>query len=291
LKRSDLLILTKLPIHNLLLLVLFGLIPLYILGVQLKYNISIFNLKLPFYEWFGLAVCNTMYNYLLPARSGLALRALYLKKKYEFPYSKYLVFLAGANLINFLIASFIAVVVGLILSLKGQLEQKSLFFISISLLSSMSIIFFLLLKIKADNIKEKNKFFSILKSAAEGIQFFKNNFSKVKILCVLQIILILSLSFRLFFAFYILNIEISFIKILFIQSLIVFSMILSITPGNLGIKEGIIVYTAYLLGITFDEAFLGAVLDRIIDLFLIFVFGVFYSNKLLFKVNELNDTG
>jgi uncharacterized membrane protein YbhN (UPF0104 family) len=68
-------------------------------------------------------------------------------------------------------------------------------------------------------------------------------------------------------------------------------MILSITPGNLGIKEGIIVYTAYLLGITFDEAFLGAVLDRIIDLFLIFVFGVFYSNKLLFKVNELNDTG
>jgi uncharacterized membrane protein YbhN (UPF0104 family) len=64
---------------------------------------------------------------------------------------------------------------------------------------------------------------------------------------------------------------------------VAFSMVFSFTPGNIGIKEGIIGLSSNLLGISYDQALVGAILDRIIALLIVFSLGLFFSHKLLFR--------
>ena len=90
-------------------------------AVQFKIVAKIFSIELNFDEWFGLSSINTMYNYLLPGKAGLAVRGVYLKKKYNFPYSHSASILAGTYLITLLITSIVATVLGLWFFLQGQL--------------------------------------------------------------------------------------------------------------------------------------------------------------------------
>ena len=70
----------------------------------------------------------------------------------------------------------------------------------------------------------------------------------------------------------------------FINSMIAFSMGFSITPGNIGIKEGIIGLSSTLLDISFDQALLDALLDRVVAMILVFGLGLVFSRILIKEI-------
>ena len=89
------------------------------------------------------------------------------------------------------------------------------------------------------------------------------------------------MAIRLYVCFLALDYNVKFLEILIIRSIAEFSFLISIVPGNLGIKEGIIVFTAGIFNIQVDQAIAAAVLDRAISLVVIFGLGFIYSKILL----------
>ena len=273
----------------LIILLLITSLSLLFIAYIFKISISLFNIKFGFKYWFGLSIINSMYNYILPARGGMAIRAVYLKKKHNFPYAQYLSFTVGSYLLGFFTSSLIALLVSLILYLNYEIN---FLFIHLSLflfiLTSLAI--FIAIKIKPQNISENNKILKFFKNASEGLHFFKDKPRIIIEIILLRLILIIILSLRLYLSYYILNINIAFEKIILIEALVAFSIVLSIAPGNIGIQEGIIGLSASLLGLSFDQALMGAVLDRISSMIIIFIFGLIYSKVLIgeFKFNQLN---
>ena len=77
------------------------------------------------------------------------------------------------------------------------------------------------------------------------------------------------------------GVNVDFFTVLIIRSLVVFSMVISLTPGNFGISEGIIAFLAYQSGIDIEVAVLVATLDRFFSIMLNVVLGIFYHFKLI----------
>ncbi|MEA3494441.1 MAG: lysylphosphatidylglycerol synthase transmembrane domain-containing protein [Bacteroidota bacterium] len=284
-QRNDLMILIK--INPLLLSILLGvsILTVFFNALIFKTNISIFNIYLKFKIWFGLSASNSMYNYLLPMRGGMALRAIYLKNNHDFPYSKYLSYLSGYYILNFAVAALLALITGFTLKLYTDINTMILVISFLVFIFFLSFIF-IGYKFDAERIPQKNKILNFIKESIVGLKQFKKNKSKVGYIILLQVVFILIMSVRLYLSYYALGIEIDFLKIILIQSFVVFSMVLSVTPGNIGIKEGIIGLSASLFGLSLEEALLGAVLDRMIEMIIIFILGGFYS-KGLFKNFQL----
>jgi len=280
-KRDNLIYLTQCNKLNVFLLFIVALIPISINALLFYNNISIFNISLPFKKWYGLSVSYTMYNYILPVRGGIALRAMYLKQNNCFPYSQYISFTAGTYILNLFIAAFIASFLSFIFVLKGYLNKLIFFYISICLLILSVIFIILLYKLNPEKISNKNRIFTFIKKATLGIEKFKYKPKKIRNLIIIHIGFILASSLRLFIAYHILGINVSYSKLVLINSLVAFSMIFSITPGNIGIKEGILGISASLLEIPLNQALLGAVLDRIVVIIEVFILGVVFSRVLL----------
>ena len=283
-RKDDLAKIIELSFVDFILLLVVGLVSQFINALLFRNNIKIFGLDLPFLEWFGLTITNTMYNYLLPARGGLAIRAVYLKKCYDFNYSHYISFTAGVFLLNLIIASFIAIISSIYLLLTNKLQSLLILVAALSVFVILLIAVFIIFRIDSGTLRHENRITSVLKKISSGINQFQHHKTKIIILAIIQTIFIFSLSLRLYVAYQIIGIQVDFIILILINSFVAFSMIISITPGNLGIKEGLIGISSSLLLISTETAILGAIIDRVMAILIIFSFGLIYSNKLLKKM-------
>jgi hypothetical protein len=251
-------------------------------GYRFKYLMRVFKINLNFREWFGLSICNSMFNYYLPARGGIVVRAYYLKNKYKFSYSFYTSLLTG----SYIITLFLSAITGLLLTLlfkfiHGVLYEKllAIFVMLISLILIITALLILSLKIgrNFDNEKLNN----LTSNIRKGLYFFRDNKKLIVIFSALYLISIFILGARLFICFSAIDIKVLFLQTFIISSLTAFSMVLSLTPANLGIKEGVITLSAYLFGIYANEAMLVALIDRAVAVILIFSLGLIFSRILL----------
>lgn len=255
------------------------------LSLVFKFELRSFKISLPFKHYFGLTTTNTLYNYVLPLRGGLAARAFFLKKKYSFSYLDYTSMLTGSTIISFLVASITALISSLLLHFFGS-ENRIEFII----LSGLSFSFTIALIILSNNITIFNKYIKwkkvldVLTGIKSGFKRYQNNKGILVKLILVHILYIMVMSLRLYFVFLIFNIDVDFLTILLIRSLVVFSMVISITPGNFGISEGIIGLLAFKTGIDLDIAFSIATFDRIFSILVNVILGLFFHFLLLREV-------
>ena len=204
-------IILKISFLNLIILLIISIISIYISSLQFKTVTKIFNIFLEFKEWFGLSVLNTMYNYYSPARGGTIIRAVYLKKKYYLPYSKYFALISGSYILNIFISSLSAFLLILIIKLLYDKFYQIVFWFSlVSFIFSSLLIYLLFLKFK--NIIFKNKkFMGIINNIHQGLEYFKNNPFLCFKFILFQILLLFILSLRLYYSFIAIGISVNFI--------------------------------------------------------------------------------
>ncbi|BFN37124.1 lysylphosphatidylglycerol synthase transmembrane domain-containing protein [Fidelibacter multiformis] len=246
------------------------------LPTSLEFNISLklFNIPISYIESFKLSSLNSMYNYFIPIRGGSFARAYLLKKRYGLDYSKYLSLLGGLYFIGIFVSSLIALLTLNILLLFLHMWYCKLYFLSLFLFLTLIVLFFLLNKIKTiQSQNHRNKVIKALIKIYVGLSLFKKNPKVIVKISLVQIILVLFLTLRLYISFILLDISVSFIHLLVVQSLVTFSTILSITPGNIGIREGIVGLLSNLFGISLPGAFMAAALDRVVSMCVVFLFG------------------
>ena len=267
---------------NLALLFAFVLVAHLMTGYRFKSLMQVFSIRLDFKEWFGVSVCNTMFNYYLPARGGIAVRAYYLKKKYAFAYSHYTSLLAGSQIISF----FLSAVMGLGFTLLyksihgiwyGKFVTLFASLLAVTVIGTLVLLVLLKLGKTFNNARLSN----ILRLFKDGLDLFGKNKKLVLAFSVFHIFGIFVVGARLFICFLAIGVDVVPLQMLIIASLTTFSMMLPLTPANLGIREGIISGCAYWFGLPADQALLAALIDRGAAVIITFLFGLIFSRILL----------
>lgn len=234
-------------------------------GLFIKIVLEAFNKKITVGESFYISSLSRIGNYLLPMRAGIAMRAAYLKKKFKFPYSEFISTLYGYYIILFLQYSFIA-----LLSLgykfvanEEQYMLLALFFGGIFI----TMLFFSLIKLPTDKIpifenKIVNKLLGIIKKIANGWNTIVSKKKTLKNLFLISFANILVNIMIFGTQFWALEIPITLPNISLYSSLAGVSLLISVTPGSLGLREAIFFVTSNSLNLNSQEILQLALLDR-----------------------------
>jgi len=237
----------------------------------------LFRVPLRTREWIGLSVINTMYNYFLPFQGAMLLRAQYLKRKYGFEYSKYAALAGGSLLIGLLLSGLISIVLLLVkYVLTGFLYKNLLILVCILFVITVALAVFFW-NIGSSGIRTRWSWFDrLISKILTAVSFFKKDNHILAVITLSTLALYFFSGLRLYFSFQALGISIGLLEILIVQSISVFSMILPITPGSLGVREGIIGLVCMMLHVNIEDAILAAALDRVAGIVTTFSLGTVY---------------
>ena len=262
------------PLYLIPLIMLFFLF-LYSNGILLKTLMRPFQIKLKSNEAFGLAIITNFYNLITPFRGGAAARAIYLRKKHDFPYVHFLATLSAIYILIFLISSLTG-----IFSMLTLVEKSY----PILLILSVFTVFLFTIIILSPKIKENsNKWLNRFIKVINGWHLIKNNKKIITITIIISLIQVFLTALNNLIAYQIFGIQITLAKALFIAAISNLAIIIAITPGNLGIGDAINVFTANIIGIPLTEAIAATILLRAVNLAIIFILGPIYSYKLIKK--------
>lgn len=266
-------------------LVLLFILNYYFLGIQTKNLLLPLDVKLKNLEAFMLSIVTGFYNLITPAHGGMAVRAVYLKKKHGFAYTNFFSSLAGIYVISFFISSLFGLISLFFIYQLYNIFNWIIFLIFLGLfLLLLGVIIF------SPEFKERsNKLFNRFVKVANGWNLISKD---KRIILVCSFVTIMSLiinSISTIISYHIFGINLNIIQALFLTCISSIGILLLITPGNLGVAEAIAVFSALILGITPFQSLSVAVLGRIIQLLSLSILGPIFSYILL-KHQPKNET-
>lgn len=254
------------PVYMILLVVLHALSILF-LGYTQYLPFKKHNIEIKPSEWYGLSIVSELFNMILPANGGTAVRMMYMKDKKNIPLKQFLSMNFAIIVTGFTMLGIIGSLYFQFLLNKNDEVFKMLysFFVSLALSGILLLIFSEIV----------GKLFKIKRKYSPKIYLFDSNFTfKV------------TLSWFCFFALYPLKIYLSFLSIginigisesLEISLILLLTTFFQILPGNIGIKEIITIYISSHYGITLETALMASLIDRgVLLLFLLPVGFYFY---------------
>ncbi|MBN1811537.1 MAG: flippase-like domain-containing protein [Anaerolineae bacterium] len=248
-------------------------------GLFLREFAAKFEVELTSKEWFGLSVVTTMGNYITPFSGGMIARAAYLKHRHEFPYAQFATLLASNYLVTFWV---IGVVGALALLTFGKAMwtywQLFVFFMAVVISISALILF------PAVRLPWENRIAKALNTSLAGWKQVKNDRVLLAKLVAYTLVNISLNALCLWVAYDALGSPVPFRSVLLVGLLTSFSLLIGITPGNLGIQEAVVSLSSGLLGIGTGQGLLAALLIRgatIVPTFILGpIFGFLLTRKL-----------
>ena len=203
-----------------------------------------------------MSVATNFYNLVLPGRSGVLVRALYLKKNFQFEFKSYMRFcgvLSWAGGIILVISLLIVLFSGVLTHDQKDLRDISIV-LTIALLSIPVI----------SNLFMKNK--------EKYVSYFgKPTFIAFASFALAQLVYIMRISYFYYLATGRLDLRSSAL----IAIIVLTSGIIQLLPGNIGVKEATFVFAGRLAGI--DDPSLNlqvALMDRALSTFLLLALGI-----------------
>ncbi len=284
----------NIPPSNTIGIALLDILIIFINGFLYKYILKEFNVLIGHFESFYLAIITFLGNYFIPMRGGAGIRAIYLKKNFKLHYSYFVSILSGNYIITFLILSVIA-----LFSLVMIQIETGVFSITLYVFFSLILIFSIYLiqnKIKTNKLRLKerlsgrhnliDRFLKILSDISYGFNSIKNSRKLLFLLITLTLLNTLLTLVVSFLEFKVINIDLNLINLFLYTCLSGISLLVSITPGSIGIRESIFIIFSSTIGITNSQVLQVALVDRgILYLTLVLLFVI---TKLLnyFKRNN-----
>ena len=237
----------------------------FIEGIFIKIILKAFDKNIDVNESVYLSTLSRIGNYLLPLRAGAAMRAAYLKKKFDFPYSQFLSTLSGYYIILFLLYSFLALIglgVKYFINDEFYLVLTLFFFAVFVAMLILSLIKVPLEKIPDIKVRILDKVVKFVKKILEGWNIITNRkdiLFKLVLVTFGNIFLSTIISIIEFKA---LGINIGIANIVLYSCLAGVSLLISITPGSLGLREALFLLTSESLGLKNEYIMQMALLDR-----------------------------
>lgn len=228
-------------------------------GLLNKSLITRFDPKVSLIDCFFLQYVNNFLNKILPTiGGGAAFRAIYLKRKYQFPYSQFISTIGGLYVISFLSVSIVGIVC--LLAIYVRYNQFNLVILMgfIGLLLPCLFIILFSPQIPASN----NRFFKVLKSIVDGWNSIKHDPKFILIYTFLTIVLLLLSALQTLISYQALGVQTTVIPMLFLATLGIILAFLNFTPDGIGIKEGIYIFSSELVQMPDDILVMGSLVLR-----------------------------
>lgn len=211
------------------------------------------NVNIRFKDWLGLSFAASLLNQALPYRPGLAFRFFYLKTHYQLSGSAFLA-VTFAYLILIVASAFVLGFLACLTSnLPTELEDKLL-----PTLGVFSLIFMILIF-----IKWWSKGRSITLPGTAELHKILQQPRHIISSSIWVIFALLMSSLLFYLIFNQIQTPLPFSQCVFLISLLSISMLVPITPGNLGIAETIIGSLTHFLYGDFTQGFMAVILFRL----------------------------
>ncbi|MBW2339813.1 MAG: flippase-like domain-containing protein [Deltaproteobacteria bacterium] len=255
------------------------------LGLFTKVLMDYLNIHLKFKEWYGLSIVSNLWNYIIPFQGGAGARALYLKKVHNFAVPQFLATMLALYFISFFVNAVIGLFCILYIYFNYHYTNIIVFFFFAVVFMTTSVL--MLFSPKVPEFKNW-----VLRKISEVINAWYAICGQSVLVIKLILIILLHAVFELltvYFAFQAYGVSLSFVKCLLLSTLLAFSVLIKITPGSLGVTEGIIVFGAQIFGIPPAQSLLAAGLIRVVNLVLIFTLGPVYNYVLSLNLKMTNN--
>lgn len=246
-------------------------------ALQFRHATRAVGLRLGFAEWYGLTVVNTMLNYFVPLKGALVMRATYMKQRYGLSFASYASLSAVSQVVTIGMAGLMA---GLTILMSSRLGDQ----IGLLLLATLAVVASagVYVAVVVLEIRPRQKLGEWFDRFAEGFSYWRQNgLASVSFLVTAGLWLLLQ-GVRLWLAFVVLGTQVPLSTVLVIQALASMSMVVAITPGNLGVKESVTALLASLSGVDPTVALLASLLDRAVGIAVAIPLGLLFS-RVIYK--------
>ena len=218
------------------------------------------GIKLLLKEWLGLAVYASLLNLVLPLRTGLSVKAIYLKRVYGLAYAEFTGLQTGLS----------------ILQLQGTVLVGLLLFISQSkqvggMLGLAAVLLVILLPYAFGLVKHdhSNKLAQFLATAYNTFLLIGRNPSVVVKAC-LNIVLVLAITgLAMQLALASLGSVLTLAEATLVAVVVTILSVVNLTPGNFGIQEFAAAFVVQYVGADFSEGFIAMLLVRSVSIALL----------------------
>lgn len=263
---------------------------IYFQGLLIKLLLRSFNKNITQEEGFYVSMISSIGNFFLPGGSGVAMRAVYLKKKIGFAYKKFIVTVYG----NYLILFFSYGIAGL-LSLIAIYRVLPINFAYVTLFitflvmsaSSLFLIIYRFPESKVNRLrKQRSRVSTAVLGMIDGWGSINSDKILIKKMVVLTVISFLTGLLINFAAISSLGLSTSFAVLTLFSALGSIALVINITPGALGIRESLYVFSVTLLGFSVPEIITISVVERLMRFIVLVVGFVYIRSRVIFVKDD-----
>lgn len=249
-------------------------------ALRFKVLSQLFALELSPREWLGLTAVTVLYTRLLPARLGVVPRALYLKKEHDFAYASYLSLLVGINLLNLVLSTVAAVAVCLTTDVNSLVTRLFVMALFVAVLGGLVVTASARFSVRTRWPRVN----AAIARTREGFVLYARNPGGALRVASMTLLGIVARVVALYCCFWGVGADLPLQSVLLISLGTELVMIVSLTPGNLGITEGAIASMVVLLGGSLAIGASAAAVSRLAALLVQVVLGVAFSLALFGRV-------
>lgn len=287
--KEDFSALTAVSPHLLVLIALFTAAGFAVNALFLKWTTEVFTRKISLPESTYVVIISSAGNFFGPFLSGAAVRGVYLKKKYKLSYSNFTSTLAGYYLMVFAVNNSLALLALFSIRTGWNAQSTTLAVFFAMWLVLMILFMFIRVPKKLAGRAGKGRLLSKLAAIFVDIESGWRRILKTDRL-LLKMTTLAVLSFVVMFIistveFRALSIDVSLAGIVIYTALATSSLLINITPGAIGIREGILLAGASVIGISPAEVMQMALLDRTM-MFMVLSFSYLLTSAYRHKKSE-----
>lgn len=262
-------------------------------GLFTKWTAEVFGRKLTMGESLYLVILSSMGNFFGPLLGGAGIRAVYLKKVHGLTYSKFTSTMFGYYLILYVFTVSAGIIALLLLPYSSQTSVLLAFFF-LWLITMILLMSIKLPREKINNVANNKVLRAIseaLYSAEEGWRLIASKKNLILKLILIVIVSYLSIFFMSFVEFTLIESNIIIPALMLYTTFIFISMLFSITPGAIGIRESMLLVLSLSLSVSNEQILQVAVIDRAITFLYLGILFVFTRSRKLRRTLTLrNDT-
>lgn len=256
-------------------------------GTLFDLTVEPHGVKLTKSEAFGLANITRFSNQLSPSYVGATIRATYLKRVHQVSYAKFSSSFLVSNLLQFMLSGMFTI--ALFFTLTPSVDDAT----PLIIIGAVVAIFIALLyapvnplvalakKMEDRRSGPSKKIFERLGVLLASYTTVRKHPNLLPNMIIWMLVTILSSGAIYFLVYQALGVQIDIVGALFISALTNWSIILSITPGNIGIREGLMILAAQIAGVSIAATLLTALLIRLLVFIVSGLLSLYYSSRLL----------
>ena len=245
---------------------------------RMRIAAALFDAKLGFAEAFKVASANTFYNIITPLKGGVTVKGMYLNQVHGMTWPNF----GGSLIVTQLLASALSMALALVILGAFDVFPPAVI-AAIAVLAGLLVV----ITWRSRNwIGARLARYRHLDGAADRFATIARHRGALILFAVAHLVFLFCITTRLYLVFAIFVPEIQFWQVLLIQAVITGALFISLTPGNIGVQEGLVAAAGAFFAIEPASAVLASLAERGFMLLTVLPIGALCSIPVMRRIRD-----